>query len=126
MAFEESGNKEYAFRVRDVEMGSPDVKKTGLMVDAGATSHIITDITKFKKFDGSFQAGTHCVELADGSRCQGVAKRRGDAEEIFSVKAATTSGATVIFSEKNSILLHRDGTTFPIHVYNKLFGRHGG
>ena len=106
------------------------------MVDAGATSHIITDIAKFKKFDSSFQAGTHCVELADGSRCKGVAKRRGDAEvwlidsggrsfrttlrgalyiptypqDIFSVKAATSSGATVTFSEKKNVLLHRDGT----------------
>ena len=50
------------------------------MVDTGATSHIITDIAKFKKFDDRFQAETHCVELADGTRSNGVAERRGDTE----------------------------------------------
>ena len=44
----------------------------------GATSDIITDITKFKKFNDSFQAETHCVKLADGTRCNGVAECRGD------------------------------------------------
>lgn len=50
------------------------------MVDAGATSHIIMDIEKFLSFDSSFQVNTHCVDLADGTRCNGVAKHRGDAE----------------------------------------------
>ena len=149
-AADETGGKEYAFRICDSEEPALDVKRKGLMVDAGATSHIITDIAKFKKFDSSFQAGNHCVELADGSRCKGVAKRRGDAEvwlidsggrsfrttlrgalyiptypqDIFSVKAATSSGATVTFSEKKNVLLHRDGTKFPIHVHNKLYYLH--
>lgn len=128
----------------------PDVKKRGLMVDAGATSHIFTDFTKFKRFDASFQAGPHCVELANGTRSKGVAKRRGDAEvwlvnsegrrckatlrsalyiptypqDIFSVGAATSCGAKVIFSEKKNALLHKDGTKFPIHVHNKLYYLH--
>lgn len=38
----------------------PDIKRKGLMVDAGTMSHIIT---KFKRFDNSFQAKTHSVEL---------------------------------------------------------------
>lgn len=103
------------------------------MVDAGATSHIIMDIEKFLSFDSSFQANTHCVDLADGTRCNGVAKHRGDAEvylvdgtgwrvkamlrntmyiptypqDIFSVKAATSNGATVIFKEGKNVLLQR-------------------
>ena len=52
----------------------------GLMVDCGANSHIVTDLAKFKSFDNEFKAETHCVELADGTRCKGVAERRGDAE----------------------------------------------
>ena len=44
------------------------------MVDTGATSHIITDIAKFKKSDDRFQAETHCVELSDGTRSNGVAE----------------------------------------------------
>lgn len=77
-AAKETGAKEYAFWISDAEIPMLDIKKKGLMVDAGATSHIITDIAKFKKFDSSFQAGTHCVELADGSRSNGVVKCRSD------------------------------------------------
>lgn len=109
------------------------VKEKGLMVDTGATSHIITDIVKFKKFDQSFQPATHCVELADGTRSNRIAECRGDAEvclidsrgrchnatlrqalyipsyqqDIFTVKVATASGATVIFKEKHSLLQDR-------------------
>lgn len=142
---EETGDKEYVFQASDTEMWRHDDQRRGLMVDAGATTHIITDIAKFQRMDSSFQAGTHCVELADGTRCSGVAKQRGDAEvclvdsrgrrlktmlrnalyiptypqDIFSVKAATSNGATV-----KNVLLHKDGTKFPIHVHNKLYYLH--
>lgn len=53
-------DKEYAFRVSE---GAADVDVRGLMVDCGATSHIVTDLAKFKRFDDGFQAKSHCVEL---------------------------------------------------------------
>ncbi len=138
------------FRASDAEMRQYDAKRSGLMVDPGATSHIITDIAKFQRFDSSFQAGTHCVELADGIRCNGLPSNRRDAlvclvdsrgqrfktmlrntlyipkyrQDIFSGKVATSNGATVIFREGKNILLHRDGTKFPIHVHNKLLFAH--
>ena len=56
------------------------VNEKGLMVVTGATSHIITDITKFKRFAESFRPETHCVELADGTRSNGITECRGDAE----------------------------------------------
>lgn len=31
--------------------------------------HIVTDISKFKHQEEDFQPRTHCVELADGTRC---------------------------------------------------------
>ena len=37
------------------------------MVDAGATSHIIKIISKFKTFDDSFQPDNHFIELAGGT-----------------------------------------------------------
>lgn len=147
---EGESNKSYAFlthdKDEDIQPGR-GVKKRGLMVDAGATSHIITDESMFKSFDETFRAETHCLELADGTKCQGVAKRRGDAEvilidskglhhaatlksallvpsypqDIFSVKAATANGATVIFKEGQDILKVTDGTVFPIGVHNKLY-----
>lgn len=117
------------------------------MVDCGATSHIVTDIAKFKRFDDDFQARTHCMELADGTKCKGVAECRGDAEvflmdsrgrhlktmlrralyipsypqDIFSVQAAADSGATVTFKKGEDILMHKDGTKIPIHVHDRLY-----
>ncbi|KAJ8406882.1 hypothetical protein AAFF_G00291580 [Aldrovandia affinis] len=131
---EETDENTYAFLVSETQPGH-GVTRKGLMVDTGATSHIITDLARFKSFDDRFQAETHCVELADGTRCKGVAERRGDAEvclvdsrgrrlgttlrqalyipsypqDIFSVRAATSSGATVIFKDGEDVLQYRDG-----------------
>lgn len=144
----------YAFQVSDAEAdfqpSRGDVDVRGLMADCGATSHIVADLAKFKRFDNEFQAETHCFELADGTRCKGVAERHGDAEvclmdsrgwhlktllkqalyipsyplDIFSVKAATSSRATVIFKKGKDVLIHKDGTKFHIHVHNKLHYLH--
>ena len=38
-----------------------------LLLDTGATSHIINDKTKFVDFDQKFNASTHFIELANGS-----------------------------------------------------------
>ena len=145
---------EYVFLVTDGAAGfqpsNQGVCMRGLMVDCGATSHIVTDIAKFRRFDDEFQAGTHCIELADGTRCKGVAERRGDAEvflmdsrghhlktvlrralyipsypqDIFSVQAAADSEATMIFKKGKDILVHKDGTQFPIHVHDRLYYLH--
>lgn len=49
-----------------------------LLVDCGATSHIITDETKFVSIDESFQPEKHFIELADGKRFNNLALKRGD------------------------------------------------
>ncbi len=147
--------EDYVFKMRDGGAGTQrqppcSIQERGLMVDTGATSHIITDITMFKSFDCAFRPETHSVELADGTRCSGIAQRRGNAEvslidsrgqrhkavlkdalfvpsypqSIFSVKAATTSGATVVFKEDKDALITRDGTRFNIHVYGRLYFLH--
>ncbi|XP_057700312.1 uncharacterized protein LOC130920843 [Corythoichthys intestinalis] len=126
----EHGDPEFAFKVRDEQpdtkrQDTHSIRERGLMVDTGATSHIITDVTKFKSFKETLKPENHSVELVDGTRCSGVALKRGDAEcylidnrgqqrkatlrnalfipsypqDIFSVKAATSSGATVLFKE---------------------------
>lgn len=59
------------------ERPSANVKKKGIMVDAGATSHIVNDITKFKSFDSSFQPNAHSIEVADGTKYSGMAQHRG-------------------------------------------------
>ena len=81
--FEEGSDNEYVFQASDtdaVKQIAHSANKKGLMVDTGATSHIINDISKFRSFDNTFQPLKHCVELANGEKTNGVAERRGDAE----------------------------------------------
>jgi len=40
------------------------------------------------------------------------------------VKAATASGATVIFKEETDVQQHRDGTQFHIHEHNRIYYLH--
>ena len=116
--------------------------KKGLMVDYGATSHMINDATKFKTVDKSFRPEDHRIELADGTKVSGMAKMRGDAEiylldsdgrrvrtilkqalyiplfpqNIFSVKAATANGAEIHFKDGDDWLVNKDGTKFKMNV----------
>lgn len=62
----------------------PDnIKINGLLVDCGATSHIITDRDSFIKFDESFDPRSRYMELADGTRMNNVALKRGEAEVLL-------------------------------------------
>lgn len=105
------------------------------MVDAGAASHIINDIQKFISFDSTFQPESHSVELADGTRCTGMAQQRGTVviylldnqgqqhraqlrealympsypQEIFSVARAAHGGATITFQQGNCHVMDKDG-----------------
>ena len=95
-------------------------KPNTLLVDCGATAHIITDVSKFTKFDDTFKPDKHFIELANGTRANNVALKRGDVDitivdssgtpvkatlrnalfipsypqDIFSVQAATERGAS--------------------------------
>lgn len=144
----DADNHTFVFRVGQVDSDcSGEVKQRGLMVDTGATSHIVTDERKFQHFDEHFEPRKHVLELADGVRASGIALKRGAAkvwlrdntgrevetelagalyvpsfpQDIFSVKAATSKGATVIFKEGQNKLIHKNGTTFDINVYDRLF-----
>lgn len=137
-------------RASDQRQPARTIQERGLMVDTGATSHVINDIALFTSFDSTFRPETHSVELADGTRCSGVAQQRGTAvvtlidssgrrcnaklldalyvpsypQNIFLVKAATTNGSTVVFKESNDVLITRYGTRFDIHVFGRLYYLH--
>lgn len=71
----------FAFKVGQVDaVLVSGVKEKGLMVDTGATSHIIRDITQFKDFDKSFEPHKHILELANGEKTSGIALRKGTAK----------------------------------------------
>ena len=119
-----------------------------LLVDCGATSHIIIDKSKFVDFDKDFNPATHFIELADGKRKNNIATGRGKArvmmtdnkgvthnvilkdalcvpsytQNILSVKAATRAGARVNFSREYSELVLDDGkVTFNLECLGNLY-----
>lgn len=138
--------EDYFFKAQE-ERTSAIVKKKGIMVDGGATSHIVNDIGKFESLDDTFQPDSHSVELADGTKCSGVARRRGTAtiylldetgqqhrahlrdalymptypHDIFSVARATNGGATITFQEGNNRMVTRNGNRFDIHRSGNLY-----
>ena len=123
-----------------------------LLVDCGETAHIITDESKFSSFDQSFKHETHYIELADGTRSNNVALKRGDVElpimdstgrsvtvslknalyipsypqDIFSVQAATERRASIVFHPEAAELFSKGGTKFSIKKYGKLYYLHVG
>lgn len=121
--------------------------KNRLIVDPGASSHIINDRSRFKSFHNTFNPDRHSMELADGKRTFGLAHGRGDAQvcltdnkgrqctvtlknalyipsfpqELFSVKSATANGAKVLFNEGKDVLVMPDGTRFDIKVFERMY-----
>lgn len=62
---EKNSDKDHVFKVKHTKNKRPpnNVKMKGIMVNGGASSHIVNNIGKFKSFDESFQHETHSVEL---------------------------------------------------------------
>ena len=123
----------------------PRTQEQGLlMVDTGATSHIITrDIVK--PYDPDFDPSRHFIELADGTRKNNIVEKIGDAEvilqgtkgnikvtlknvlyipsypqDIFSAKAAVHGGAEIQLKEGDNKMI-KNGTTFNIVEHNRLY-----
>ncbi len=118
-----------------------------MLVDCGATTHIINDITKFTSLEERFNPNEHFIELADGSRNNNIALKKGTAEislqdmsgkchqvivenclyipsykeNIFSVQAATGKGASVEFSNNSAFLSAQNGTKFEIKKKDRLY-----
>ena len=117
-----------------------------LLVDCGATTHIVNTEDQFVKFDSNFDATKHFVETADGRRSNEIAVARGDAKftisdannrpctiilknallapkfptSLFSVKAAIENGASIIFYNKTAEL-HAGETTFKFVQQGNLY-----
>ena len=140
----ENDEHQFMFKVKSGENSTS--QRNSILVDCGATAHIITDENKFVQYDRTFNADKHFVELADGTRANNVAVKRGDAcmtlldesgdrinitlcdallvpsypHDIFSVQAATEKGAKVTFTP-SAAKLQKNGRTFNIHKRGRLY-----
>ena len=98
-------------------------------------------------FDESFDPNKHFIELADGSKSNNVALKKGTvkvemrtsdgkrvdaklenalyvpsySQDIFSVQAATEKGSTVVFRPESAELITPDGTKFDIEKRGRLY-----
>ena len=121
-------------------------KPNTLLVDCGETAHIITDVSKFTKFDDTFKPHKHFIELANGTRANNVALKRdvnitivdstgtpfkatlqnalfipSYPQDIFSVQAATERGASVTLQPHSAELTYKDGTKLVIEKQGRLY-----
>ncbi|KAK3792178.1 hypothetical protein RRG08_012856 [Elysia crispata] len=67
-----------------------------LLVDFGASLHILKEQSKFNQFDQSFDLASHIIELVDGSQNTHLAESRGD----DLIHLVNTTGVTQIIALK--------------------------
>ena len=138
----------FYFKVElDPNTETVELENVNLLVDCGPTTHIINDASKFVLFEKNFNPNYHYIELADGSRTNNVAMKKGTAklylqdtdgnmhgiylqnalyapsykQNIFSVQAATEKGAIIDFSFDKALLTTRNGTRFDINKKDHLY-----
>ena len=67
---DDSKDASFAFKVTVDNLNA--IRDNSLLVDIGATAHILNEKSKFLKFDDKFKPENHCIRLADGSRACGI------------------------------------------------------
>ena len=131
----------------DIDLPSDTESVNSVLVDCGATTHVLRDKSRFQKFEENFDPAKHYIELADGSRVNNVAYGRGDAcidltdaqgnahtvtltdalyipsfkQDIMSVQAATDRGAKVEFRKDSAELTSSNGVRFDIKKRGRLY-----
>uniref|UniRef100_A0A1A8PPT4 Retrovirus-related Pol poly from transposon TNT 1-94 n=1 Tax=Nothobranchius rachovii TaxID=451742 RepID=A0A1A8PPT4_9TELE len=136
-----------SFLLKVNEYKPKDTTQRGLLIDSGASTHIITDEKAFIRFDKAFQQKRHVMELADGTRHTGSVSARGDAQlevtddtgkvlkiiltsallipeypqDILSVEAAVSRGVKFSFEKDSSKMILPDGSTCRLKVKDRLY-----
>ena len=137
----------FSFKVDDSDRPFLTTNNANLLVDCGATAHIVNTYENFSNDDPTFNPAEHYIELADGTRKNNVAVKRGTAvvflraqdgqlhevklentlyiptypQSIFSVQAATKKGAMIKFCQDSAELIACDGTKFQIEQHGRLY-----
>ena len=135
------------FKVSDADLFLESKGNEAFLVDCGATTHIVNNDCNFVYIDETFKPSDHYIELADGTRQNNIAKKRGTVEVtfcdkagklvisqlentlfipsypqcIFSVQAATKKGAKLTFNGDSAELVNKDGVCFPVKQHGQLY-----
>ena len=139
--YNSSDDSSFAFKSSVISNSESNLSKCdNLLVDCGATAHILNDVNKFVSFENNFDAKNHAIELADGTRSSGIVTAKGNAEvnmcdsngkinnvtlkktlciptynqNKFSVQAATENGSSVTFTPTSSELKLPRVPAFPL------------
>ena len=73
----DSNEHNFAFTFTDDKVRSTKGgKRPNLLVDSGATSHIVVDHENFQSFEKEFDAENHFIELPDGSKASMICIRK--------------------------------------------------
>ena len=111
-AFEEDADEEdehtFAFKMNFSKQQNVEVGK--LLVDCGATSHIINDMSMFYELDKRFKPDKRYMSLANGERSNNVALKRGTA----SMKFVDSRGNCVDIVLTNAMYV----PTFPQNIFS--------
>ena len=133
------------FKVSDDDLFIESKGNEAFLVDCGATTHIVNNDCNFVYIDETFKPSDHYIELADGSRQNNIAKKRGTVEVtfcdkegklvisqlentlfipsypqcIFSVQVATKKGAKLTFNGDCAELVNKDGVCFPVKQHGQ-------
>ena len=138
----------YMFKVTEhASADNIEIDCCDLLVDCGATAHIICDRSKFIHCDDNFDINKHFSELADGSRKNKIVELKGDAQiylsdasgtkrcvtlknalcissfkqDILSVQSVIQNGSSIHFSPESAELRAPDGNKFNIKKSGKLY-----
>ena len=148
-----SDDSSFVFSVNDHQGGDSvskllhDNSEINLLVDSGASAHIITDKSSFIRFDTTFNPNEHTIELANSTQMSGIVQGKGDAviklvstngkicditlenalfipsykQNILSVPSMTKKGVTVTFCPDSALITTPNGTSFQINLKGKLY-----
>ena len=106
----EDGEKHtFAFKLSDDKLFL-ETNKESLLVDCGVTTHIVNKDEYFINEDPTFNPAEHYIELADGSRSNNVALKKGTVIVYLRVQ----NGKMVEVKLKNTLYI----PTYPQNIFS--------
>lgn len=87
------------FKLESSDFDNESSQLNSILVDCGATKHVVKDLSKFLQFDENFNQEKYFIELADGTRTNNVAVKKGDANIVLN----TSEGKPITAELKNAL-----------------------